>query len=119
VALPRRHVQKELLCPACGDVLAAAVYTRWPGNLVLTSPGGYRIQPESVAVQIRLAQQDQAANGPATRLAARDRLDFLRRHGSELVYDLRCGRGHSTLRTAPQIVRAMRNTAGAWATLGS
>ena len=119
MALPRRHVQKELRCPVCGDLLAAAVYTRWPGNLVLTSPDGYRVQPEGVAVQIRLGQQDQTADAPATRLRAPDRLDFLRRHVDELVYDLLCGRGHSTLRAGPQIVREMRDGAGTWVTLGS
>lgn len=119
MALPRRHVEKDLLCPACGDIVAAAVYTRWPGNLVLTSPDGYRIQPESAAVQIRLAQQDQATGEPAARLAAPDRLDFIRRNMGELIYDLRCHRGHSTLRTTPQIARAMQKTPGAWVTLGS
>ncbi|GAA4934524.1 hypothetical protein [Actinoplanes utahensis] len=33
------------------------------------------------------------------------------------IYDLRCGRDHSTLRTAPGIIRAMTTALGDWATL--
>jgi RNA polymerase subunit RPABC4/transcription elongation factor Spt4 len=110
----RRQISKQLTCPACGDIIAAAVYTRWLGNLVLTSTEGSRIQPEGGAVQVRRAQHDLSAGSPADRAAVQDRLDFLNDHLSELIYDLRCRRGHSTLRTAPQIVRAMRRTPGDW-----
>jgi hypothetical protein len=116
VSTQQRRITKQLTCPACGDIVATAVHTRWPGNLVLTSTDGARLQPESVALQIRMAQQEQAAGG-AVGVDARDRLEFLRRHVDELVYALRCRRGHATLRTAPQIVRAMRRTAGAWVPL--
>jgi hypothetical protein len=119
VALPRRRVEKDLPCPACGDILAAAVYARRPGDLVLTPLDAHPVRPDSAAVQIRLAQHDHTAGEPARRLAAPDRLAFLRRNAGEPIYDLRCRRGHSTLRTAPQIVRAMRKTPGAWVTLGS
>ncbi len=98
-----RKLGKQLLCPGCGDVLATAVHTRWPGNLELTAPDGTRLQPESAAVQLRRAEPQ--------------RVEFLRRQLDELVYDLRCRRGHSTLRTMPQIVRAMRSTPGAWVPL--
>src|SRR5262245_58311978 len=77
VTLPRLHVEKDPFCPACGDIIAAAVYTGWPGNLVLAAPDGHRIQPESAAVQILQAQQDQTSSAPAARLAAPDHLDFL------------------------------------------
>ena len=41
-----------------------------------------------------------------------DRADFVRRHLGELMYDLRCRNGHSTLRTMPQLVRALRRAGG-------
>jgi hypothetical protein len=114
-----RRVRKELLCPGCSDIVATAVHTRWPGNLVLTSPEGYRLQPSSAAVQIRQTQQQLRDAAPGDLHHAEDRLDFLHRHREELIYDLRCRRGHSVLRTAPQIVRAMHRTPGAWVSLTS
>jgi hypothetical protein len=38
--LPRRVIEKQLTCPACGDVLADAVYRPLAGDIVLTAPGG-------------------------------------------------------------------------------
>jgi hypothetical protein len=35
------------------------------------------------------------------------------------VFELRCRNGHRTLRTMPQIVRAMRSSPGAWVDLRS
>jgi hypothetical protein len=46
--------------------------------------------------------------------AAGDDVDFVRRHLGELMYDLRCRRGHRTVQTMPAIVRAMRQTPGGW-----
>jgi hypothetical protein len=34
------------------------------------------------------------------------------------IYDLRCRRGHSTLRTTPQIARAGTQASGDWVSLG-
>ena len=42
---------------------------------------------------------------------------FVRRHLGELMYDLRCRNGHSTLRTTPQLVRAVRHAQGRWVDL--
>ena len=113
----RRRVTKQLVCPACGDVIASATYTRWPGNLVLVSPDGERILAVGAGLEVRRAEQQLTRAGPAEPGAARDRLQFLRRHLEELIYDLRCRRGHSTLRTAPQIRRAMTHTQGDWVTV--
>ena len=75
------------------------------------------LQPLGVAVQIRLAEQDLTSQDGERRSQAEQRLSFLRRHLGELVYDLRCRRGHSTACTMPQLVRAMRRTSGRWVTL--
>jgi hypothetical protein len=66
---------------------------------------------------MRLAEQDLAAAAAEDADQAQARLDFLNDHIGELIYDLRCRRGHSTLRTGPQIIRAMRRTAGRWVSL--
>jgi hypothetical protein len=110
-----RSVTKQLLCPVCGTILATAVHRRWPGRLALTSLSGADLPPESVALQLSRARS-RVATDPDDEEAA-DRLAFLERHLAELVFDLRCRNGHSTLRTMPQLVRAMRNTAGEWVDL--
>jgi hypothetical protein len=104
----RRTIHKQLICPLCGVVLAEATYTRWPGRLVLESPEGARLQPESIGLQLRRARAEQDA----------DRVAFLERHLEELVFDLRCRNGHRTLRTMPQLARAIRTAGGSWVELG-
>jgi hypothetical protein len=103
----RRTIRKQLLCPVCGVVLADATYTRWPGGLVLDSPDGVRLQPESVGLQLRRAR----AEGDEERVA------FLERHLEELVFDLRCRNGHRTVRTMPQLAGAIRTAGGTWVEL--
>jgi hypothetical protein len=115
----RRRTAKRLTCPVCGVVVADATYQRFPGNLVLVDTAGNRLQPESVALQERrLRGALERASSPAGEQEARERLEFLERHRSELVYDLRCRNGHSLLRTMPQLVRAVRDAEGEWAHLG-
>lgn len=110
-------MRKQLTCPGCGDVVADAVYRLWPGNLIITSTEGYQIQPLRGAIELRLAQQGIASASGKDRAEARARLDFVTRNISELIYDFPCRRGHSTLRTAPQITQAMQQTPGAWVSL--
>jgi len=99
-------------------VIADATYQRFPGNLILVDPEGYRLQPEGVALQERRVRGElERASSPGEAQRARERLDFLDRHSTELVYDLRCRNGHSTLRTMPQLVRAVRDAEGQWADL--
>jgi hypothetical protein len=102
-----RPVDKQLVCPACGVVLADARWRRWV-TLALTSPEGAVLQPVSGGTLLR---QVQAEPGGA------DREAFVRRHLGELLFDLRCRNGHSTLRTLPQLVRAVRRAGGRWADL--
>ena len=51
---------------------------------------------------------------PAERAETETALEVVRAHLDELIYDLRCHRGHHTAQTMPAIVRAMRRTPGRW-----
>jgi hypothetical protein len=118
----RPKLEKSLLCPACGVVMADALVPRWPGSLleslVVSTPEGHRLQPMGVGVQVRIAQREVAdAASARQRDEAEARVKYLKRNVSELVYDLRCRHGHRLLRTVPQIVRAMRDSPGAWVRL--
>ena len=109
----------KLLCPRCGDVLADADYRPMAGSLALSAPGGCQLAPQMGAIHIGRAEQELAsASSPAGADEARTRLEFVRRHVGELVYDLPCHRGHYTLATAPQITRALRRAKGHWVSLG-
>lgn len=113
-----RVITKQLICPVCGVVVADATYRRWPGQLDLVSPEGFTLQPERVALQLRRARSErEAAASPARAELADARIGFLQRNVAELVYDLRCRNGHSTLRTMPQLVRAIRTARGRWVQL--
>ena len=109
---------KKILCPRCGDVLADADYSPATGSLALSAPGGDQLSPQMGAIQIQLAQQRLAtASSTAGADEARARLEFIRRHAGELIYDLPCHQGHGTLATAPQIARALRRAKGDWVNL--
>jgi hypothetical protein len=103
-----RRVDKQLVCPACGVVVADARYRPWPGTLTLVAPDGALLQPDSGAVLLRRVRAEPAGG---------DRRDFVERHLGELMYDLRCRNGHAILRTMPQLVRAVRRAGGRWADL--
>ena len=113
-----KRVTKKLLCPRCGDVLADADYRPMAGSLALSAPGGHQLTPEMGATHIRRAEQElAAADSSAGADEARARLEFIRRHVGELMYDLPCHQGHYTLATAPQITRALRRARGDWVSL--
>jgi hypothetical protein len=115
-----RRVTKKLLCSRCGDVLADADYRPLAGSLTLTDPGGYQLTPQMGAIHVRRAEQELAsASSSAGADEARTRLEFIKRHLGELMFDLPCHRGHYTLATAPQITRALRQAKGDWASLSS
>ena len=106
-------VTKKLLCPRCGDVLADADYRPMVGSLALSGPEGFQLTPEMGAVHLRRAEQELAtADSTAGADEALTRLEFIRHHIGEVVYDLPCDRGHYTLATAPQITRALRQAKG-------
>ncbi len=108
-------VRKQLTCPRCDDVVADATYRPWTGRLTIVSTEGYAVTPSSWAMQVRLVEQELAAADNLPQAQAR--LDYLNSHIGELIYDIRCRRGHSTLRTAPQVIRALRRTPGRWVSL--
>ena len=109
---------KKILCPRCGDVLADADYSPATGSLALCAPGGDQLSPQMGAVHTRRAEQELAsADSTVGADEARARLEFIRRNVGELMYDLPCHRGHSTLATAPQITRALRDAKGDWVSL--
>src|ERR1700710_2237450 len=110
MTLPR--LVKQLICPRCGDVMAGAEYRRFPPGLTLTAVDGSLLQPTGGAVLVRLLQQERADAPPADREDAERRLGSGRRNLGQLMYDLRCPRGHRTVQTIPAIVRAMRRTQG-------
>ena len=109
-------VTKQLMCPHCSRVVAAASYRRWPGRLRLTAVDGTSLPPESVALQLVRARQRVAENPRDP--AAADRLAFLKDNLEEFVFDIPCPDGHSIVRTMPQIVRAIRGSAGVLVDLG-
>jgi hypothetical protein len=43
-----------------------------------------------------------------------DEAGYVRRNLCELIFDLRCPRGHRTLTTMPSLARALRTTPGRW-----
>lgn len=110
---------KKILCPTCGDVLADADYRPLVGSLALSAPDGCQLAPQMGAVHTRRAEQElaSATSAPAAD-EARARLEFIRRHAGEVIYDLPCHRGHYTLATVPQITRALRRAKGDWVSLG-
>jgi hypothetical protein len=109
-----RRLTKQLTCPRCGDVVADAEYRPFPSSLRLHGTDGALLQPTSGAVLVRLTQRQVADTDDPGHADAEDRFEFLRRNLGELMYDLRCPRGHGTLATVPGIVRAMRHTPGRW-----
>src|SRR5690242_6203565 len=109
-----RPLAKQLTCPRCGDVLADADYRPFPARLRLRGIDGTELRPTGGAVLVRITQRQLDDPGDPGRADAEDRLAFLRENLGELMYDLRCPRGHVTLATVPGIVRAMRRTPGRW-----
>ncbi len=114
-----RRLTKQLMCGTCGDMIGEAVYTPWRARLFITAAqGGYRIQPTGAALQLRLAEQAAAAApGDPERQDFQRRAEFIARHVSEVIYAFTCPRGHRILMTEPQVIAAMRHTAGSWVSL--
>lgn len=107
-----RRLVKQLTCPQCGDVVADADYRPFPSKLRLRGTDGAPLRPTGGAVLVRLTQRQLDDPDDPGRAQAEDRMEFIRQNLGELMYDLRCPRGHVTLATAPGIVRAMRHTPG-------
>jgi hypothetical protein len=105
---------KQLVCPRCGDVLAGAEYRAFPPRLTLTSLDGSPLQPVGGAVLVRALEREAVEAPPTDQEEAERRLGAGRRNLGELMYDLRCPRGHRTVQTVPALVRAVKRTQGRW-----
>ena len=101
-------VRKELICPACGVIAASATYRRYPPRLEVTSAQGEEVVPVGTGTLLVLARQRQDEAEAA----------WLKQHVEELVVEIRCRSGHRTLRTVPQLARAVRRARGQWVDLG-
>jgi hypothetical protein len=99
-------------------VIGRATVRRLTGWLNVELAGGGVSAPSEGAVQLRIAEQRLHSATPGEQAEAQRRIEFIRREMGEQIYDLRCPRGHWTLITAPQIIRAMRRAGGDWARLG-
>jgi hypothetical protein len=104
-----RPIAKQLTCPGCGDVVADATYQPLSAKLRLVSVDGTAVLPTSGGVLLRSLRENPTADD--------DDLRAVERNLGELMYDIRCRRGHRAIRTAPQVVAAMRRAQGRWADL--
>lgn len=102
-----RRVRKQLMCPRCDDVVADVVYVPWTGSLTITSMEGDQITPSGWALQLRRVEQDLALAPLDNRAEAQARFDFVSRNVGEVIWDIRCRRGHSTLRRTGQVLTVL------------
>jgi hypothetical protein len=81
--------------------------------------GGSSVNPIAAGVLRRITEREPAeATDAVAREVAQDRMAFVDKSSTELIYDLICPRGHRMLRTDPQITRALTRTPGEWVHLG-
>jgi hypothetical protein len=107
---------KQLICPACGQMMATAVF-RIFGGLKITMPDGFLLAPISDDLLLRVAQDRLAAASADDHAEAQRRLDAILRDAGDRFYDIKCPQGHYTLKTAPKITKAIRAAAGDQVTL--
>ena len=109
-------VSKQLICPQCGQVMAAAVF-RVFGGLRITTPDGVLLPPVTGDLLLTIAEQRLKSASAEDYPEAKRRLDFIVRNSGDRLYDIKCPGGHYTLKTAPEITRAIRRAAGDQVTL--
>jgi hypothetical protein len=109
-------VSKQLICPECGQVMAMAAWRPFSG-LRITTPDGLPVAPVSDDLLLRIAEQRLASASAAEYPEAQRRRDAIAHNPGDRFYDIRCPRGHGTLKTAPEITRAIRRTPGAQVSL--
>ena len=96
--------------------MATAVWRTLRG-MEITMPDGWVLQPENDALLLQVAQQHLASADADDLPEAQRRLDLILRNAGDRFYDIKCPLGHYTLKTAPQITKAIRTTAGDQVTL--
>lgn len=112
----------ELVCGACEAVFARvhvkplalgmSVYDLVTDMPVLPRPG-YSINEEARQKLVRA----EADGTPAELEAAHAVVDYLYRHGGEIVYDMECRCHRRHVRTSPDLHRLVRGSKGRWLTL--
>jgi hypothetical protein len=113
-------VSKQLTCPRCEQVMAAAVFRvfgglrifRVFGELRITTPDGVLLPPVTGHLLLTIAEQQLNSASAEDYPEAKRRLDFVVRNAGDRLYDIKCPGGHYTLKTAPQITRAICRAAG-------
>jgi hypothetical protein len=103
-------VRKQLICPRCGQLMAAAVF-RVFGGLRITTPDGVLLPPVTGHLLLTIAEQRLKSASAEDYPEAKRRLDFIARNSGDRLYDIKCPDGHYTLKTAPQITKAIRRAA--------
>lgn len=111
------RVSKQLICPVCGQVMATAVWRMLRG-LEIATPEGFVMSPLSDDLLQRIAQQRLASASADDRAEAQRQLDAIMRNAGDRFYDIKCPQGHYTLKTAPEITKAIRTAAGDQVTMG-
>jgi hypothetical protein len=102
---------KRLICPRCGQVMAVAVF-RVFGGLRITTPDGLLLPPVTGDLLLTIAGQRLKSASAEDYPEAKRRLDFIVRNAGDRLYDIKCPAGHYTLKTAPEITKAIRRAAG-------
>ena len=102
---------KQLICPECGQMMATAGW-RIFGGLRVTTPYGLLLSPVSDDLLLRTAEQRLTSASAEDYPEAKRRLDYIVCIAGDRLYDIKCPAGHYTLKTAPEIARAIRRTAG-------
>jgi len=102
---------KQLICPHCGQMMAAAAF-RVFGGLRITTPDGFPLAPVTGHLLLTVAEQRLASAPAEDYPEAKRRLDFIVRNAGDRFYDIKCPAGHYTLKTAPEITRAIRRAPG-------
>jgi hypothetical protein len=111
------RVSKQIICPVCGQVMATAVWRTLRG-LEIATPDGFVMSPLSDDLLLRIAQQRLASASADDHAEAQRRLDAIVRNAGDRFSDIKCPQGHYTLKTAPEITKAIRHAEGDQVTLG-
>jgi hypothetical protein len=87
------------------------------GVLRITTPDGLPLSPVRDDLLLQIAEQHLASASAEDYPEAKRRRDAILRDAGDRFYDIKCPRGHYTLKTAPQITRAIRRAPGAQVSL--
>ena len=90
--------------------MAAAVF-RVFGGLRITTPDGLPLAPVTGHLLLTIAEQRLESASAEDYPEAKRRLDFIARNAGDRFYDIKCPSGHYTLKTAPELTRAIRRAA--------